>query len=43
MPQSRWGMPQDAARPVAWLLSDDAQWICGQTLVSEGGQRRGPG
>ncbi|ATW50707.1 SDR family oxidoreductase [Streptomyces peucetius] len=39
MPQSRWGMPADAARLVAWLLSDDAQWICGQTLVSEGGLR----
>jgi len=37
MPQGRWGQPDDAARLVLWLLSDDAQWICGQTIDSEGG------
>jgi len=36
-PQGRWGEPDDAARLVAWLLSADAQWVTGQTLVSEGG------
>ena len=37
MPQGRWGTADDAARLVTWLLSDDGQWICGQTLDSEGG------
>jgi 3-oxoacyl-[acyl-carrier protein] reductase len=41
MPQSRWGMPDDAARLIAWLLSPDAQWVCGQTLNSEGGETSG--
>lgn len=40
LPQGRWGRPQDAARLVAWLLSDDAQWIVGQTINSEGGFAR---
>lgn len=41
LPQGRWGRPQDAARLVAWLLSDEAQWIVGQTINSEGGFARG--
>jgi 3-oxoacyl-[acyl-carrier protein] reductase len=40
LPQGRWGEPDDAARLVAWLLSDDAQWIVGQTINSEGGFAR---
>jgi 3-oxoacyl-[acyl-carrier protein] reductase len=40
MPQGRWGEPDDAARLVAWLCSDDAQWITGQVINSEGGFRR---
>lgn len=40
MPQQRWGQPDDAARLVAWLLSDEAEWICGQTINSEGGFKR---
>lgn len=39
-PAGRWGSPDDAARLVAWLLSDDARWITGQVLNSEGGFRR---
>jgi len=39
-PAGRWGSPQDAARLVAWLLGDDARWITGQVLNSEGGFRR---
>ncbi len=39
-PAGRWGTPDDAARAVAWLLSDDAAWITGQLLDSEGGFRR---
>jgi 3-oxoacyl-[acyl-carrier protein] reductase len=41
MPQGRWGEPDDAARLVAWLASDDAVWITGQVIDSEGGFRRG--
>jgi 3-oxoacyl-[acyl-carrier protein] reductase len=39
-PSGRWGTPEDAARTVAWLASDDAAWISGQTLDAEGGFRR---
>jgi len=40
MPFGRWGEPDDAARLVAWLCSDHARWITGQTINSEGGFRR---
>ena len=40
MPLGRWGEPDDAARLVAWLCSDDARWITGQLIDSEGGFRR---
>jgi 3-oxoacyl-[acyl-carrier protein] reductase len=40
MPAGRWGEPDDAARLIAWLCSDDARWITGQTIDSEGGFRR---
>ncbi len=40
MPCGRWGEPDDAARLVAWLCSDDARWITGQVIDSEGGFRR---
>jgi 3-oxoacyl-[acyl-carrier protein] reductase len=40
MPGGRWGEPDDAARLVAWLCSDDARWITGQLIDSEGGFRR---
>lgn len=40
MPFGRWGRPEDAARLVVWLCSDDAGWITGQTINSEGGFRR---
>ena len=40
MPAARWGEPDDAARLVAWLCSDDARWVTGQTIDSEGGFRR---
>ena len=40
MPFGRWGLPDDAARLVTWLCSDDASWITGQTINSEGGFRR---
>lgn len=40
MPFGRWGSPDDAARLVAWLCSEDGAWITGQMLDSEGGFRR---
>jgi len=40
MPLGRWGEPDDAARLIAWLCTDDAQWITGQVFDSEGGFRR---
>jgi len=40
MPRGRWGMPDDAARLIAWLCSDDADWITGEVINSEGGFRR---
>ena len=40
MPFGRWGEPDDAARLIAWLCSDEGRWITGQTINSEGGFRR---
>ena len=40
-PAGRVGTPDDAARLVAWLVTDEAAWITGQTLHSEGGFDRG--
>jgi 3-oxoacyl-[acyl-carrier protein] reductase len=36
-PQGRWGEPEDAARLVGWLATDDARWITGQVINSTGG------
>ncbi|MDX6739880.1 SDR family oxidoreductase [Actinocorallia sp. A-T 12471] len=40
-PLGRYGTPDDAARLVAWLVSDEGAWMTGQYLSSEGGFRRG--
>ncbi|QIK69419.1 SDR family oxidoreductase [Erysipelothrix sp. HDW6C] len=40
MPMGRWGTPEDAARLVRFLQSDDALWITGEVIASEGGFRR---
>jgi 3-oxoacyl-[acyl-carrier protein] reductase len=37
LPLGRWGTPEDAARLVAWLAGDEAAWITGQVLTSNGG------
>ena len=37
MPAGRLGEPEDAARLVAWLCSEDAGWVTGQVIGSEGG------
>lgn len=40
MPQGRWGVPEDAAKLIGWLCTDDAAWVTGQVVNSEGGFRR---
>ena len=37
LPLGRWGTPEDAARLAGWLASDDAGWITGQVITSDGG------
>lgn len=37
VPMGRWGRPDDAARLVTWLCSDEAGWVTGQTVASDGG------
>jgi len=39
-PQRRWGLPDDPARLIAWLVTDEAVWITGQVINTEGGFRR---
>jgi 3-oxoacyl-[acyl-carrier protein] reductase len=34
------GEPDDPARLIAWLVSDEGRWVVGQTLSTEGGFRR---
>jgi len=36
-PLKRLGVPEDIGSVVAFLLSDDAAWVTGQTLVIDGG------
>ncbi|MEV6150898.1 SDR family oxidoreductase [Nonomuraea sp. NPDC052129] len=40
LPSGRWGRPDEVAKVVRWLASDDAAWITGQVINSEGGFRR---
>ncbi|MBI0377605.1 SDR family oxidoreductase, partial [Streptomyces albiflaviniger] len=35
----RIGEPEDVARAVRWLVSDEASWITGTDLVVDGGRR----
>ncbi|MGW1375523.1 SDR family oxidoreductase [Streptomyces sp. NPDC002446] len=39
-PGGRWGAPDDPARLIAWLATDEAAWITGEVINSEGGFRR---
>jgi enoyl-[acyl-carrier protein] reductase III len=36
-PRGRLGTPEDIARVIAFLCSEDAEWIIGQTIVVDGG------
>lgn len=37
IPMKRWGTPQETARTIAWLASDDASYITGTTICMDGG------
>ena len=37
IPGGRWGRPEDAARLVAWLVGEEADWVTGQVIASDGG------
>ncbi|MFI9100477.1 SDR family oxidoreductase [Streptomyces fildesensis] len=39
LPMGRIGEPDDIARAVLWLVSDDAGWVTGTDLVVDGGTR----
>ena len=39
-PSGRTARPQDPARLICWLLTDDASWVTGQVISTEGGFRR---
>ncbi|MFI9029422.1 SDR family oxidoreductase [Streptomyces sp. NPDC053560] len=38
-PGGAWGAPDDPARLIAWLATDEAGWITGEVINSEGGFR----
>ena len=37
LPLGRWGSADDAARVVGWLATDEAGWVTGQVITSDGG------
>lgn len=39
LPFGRFGAPDDPARMISWLISDEARWVVGQVLTSDGGFR----
>ena len=43
IPYGRIGEAQDVAKPVAWLCSDEADYITGTTLYIDGGMTLYPG
>lgn len=43
IPYGRIGEPEDVAKPVAWLVSDEADYVTGATLYVDGGMTLYPG
>ena len=41
LPMKRYGQPEEIAGAVAYLCSDDAQYVTGQVLVVDGGYAGG--
>lgn len=39
-PFDRFGKPEDTAQLISWLLTEEASWITGQVINSEGGFAR---
>lgn len=39
LPLGRFGEPEDVARAVLWLVSDEAEWVTGTDLLVDGGTR----
>ena len=39
-PQGRWASPTMSPVSLTWLLTDEARWITGQVINSEGGFAR---
>lgn len=39
-PLGRFGEPDDPARLIAWLVSDESVWVVGQVITTEGGFER---
>ena len=38
-PQGRFGEPDDPARLIGWLVSDEGRWVVGQVISTDGGFR----
>jgi glucose 1-dehydrogenase len=43
IPWGRWGEPIEIARAIAWLASDQAEYVVGTTLFVDGGMTLYPG
>lgn len=41
IPLGRWGKPEELASVVAYMASDDASYIVGQTIIVDGGRAAG--
>ena len=41
IPLGRWGCPEELAGVVAYLASDDAAYVVGQTVIVDGGRAAG--